>query len=61
MAIGAISWISVKKTLIATSTMEAEFVFCFEATSQGVWLKSFISKLRVMNDIFRSLKIFCDN
>ena len=42
---GAISWKSVKKTLTATSTMEAEFIYCFEATSHGVWLKSFISGL----------------
>ena len=33
---GAVSWRSVKQTVIATSTMEAEFVSCFEATSQGV-------------------------
>ncbi|KAL4376717.1 hypothetical protein GQ457_02G017480 [Hibiscus cannabinus] len=38
-ASGAISWRSVKQTLTATSTMEAEFVSCFEATSHGVWLK----------------------
>ena len=36
MTSGAVSWRSVKRTLIATSTMEAEFVSCFEATSQGV-------------------------
>ena len=42
MVVGAVSWRSVKQTLIATSTMEAEFVSCFEATSHGVWLKSFI-------------------
>ena len=41
--------------------MEAEFVSCFEATSQGVWLKSFISRLRVMDSISRPLRIFCDN
>ncbi|TYH05709.1 hypothetical protein ES288_A08G103300v1, partial [Gossypium darwinii] len=29
----AVSWKSVKQTLTATSTMEAEFVSCFEATS----------------------------
>ena len=61
MAGGAVSWRSVKQTLIATSTMEAEFVSCFQATSQGVWLKSFISGLRVMDSISRPLKIFCDN
>ena len=36
MADGVISWRSVKQTLIATSTMEAKFFSCFEATSQGV-------------------------
>lgn len=36
MAGGAISWRSVKQSLIANSTMEAEFVSCFEATSHGV-------------------------
>ena len=61
MAGGAVSWRSVKQTLITTSTMEAEFVSCFQATSQGVWLKSFISGLRVMDSISRPLKIFCDN
>ena len=61
MVDGAISWRSVKQTLIATSTMEAEFVSCFEATSQGVWLKSFISGLRDMDSISSPLRIFCDN
>ena len=36
IADGAVSWRSVKQTLIATSTMEAEFVSYFEAISQGV-------------------------
>ena len=61
MVDGAVSWRSVKQTLIAISTMEAELVSCFEATSQGVWLKSFISGLRVMDYISRQMKIFCDN
>ena len=61
MASGAISWRSVKQTLTATSTMEAEFVSCFEATSHGVWLKSFISGLKIVDTISRPLKILCDN
>ena len=36
MATLAISWSSVKQTLIATSTIEAKFILFFEATSQGV-------------------------
>ena len=61
MAGGAISWRSTKQTLTATSTMEAEFVSCFEATSHGVWIKSFISGLRIMDSISKPLRIFCDN
>ncbi|RVW90132.1 Retrovirus-related Pol polyprotein from transposon TNT 1-94 [Vitis vinifera] len=61
LAGGAISWRSVKQTMTATSTMEAEFISCFEATSHGVWLKSFISGLRVMDSISRPLSIYCDN
>ena len=34
---------------------------CFEATTHGVWLKSFISGLRVVDSISWSLKIYCDN
>ena len=41
--------------------MEAESVSCFEASSHGVWLKSFISRLRIVDSISRSLKLYCDN
>ena len=61
LAGGAISWRSAKQTLIATSTMEAEFIFCFEASSQGIWLKSFISGLRIVDSISKPLRIYCDN
>ena len=61
MAGGAVSWRSAKQTLIATSTMEAEFVSCFEATLHGVWLKRFISELRIMDFISKPLIIYCDN
>ena len=58
---GAISWRSAKQTFIATSTMEVEFVSFFEATSYGVWMKSFIYGLRIVDSISRPLKIFYDN
>jgi hypothetical protein len=61
LASGVVSWRSAKQTLTATSTMEAEFVSCFEATSHGVWLKSFISGLRVVDSISKPLKMYCDN
>ena len=61
LANGAVPWRSMKQTLTATSTMEVEFVSCFEATSHGVWLKSFIFDLRVADSIERPLRLYCDN
>ena len=58
---GAVSWRSAKQTLTATSTMEVEFVSCFETSSQGVWLKSFIYGFRIVDSISRLLKLYCDN
>ena len=61
LASGAVSWRSMKRTLTATSTMEAEFVSCVKATSHGVWLKSFISSLKVVDSTGRPLRLYRDN
>ena len=61
LAGGAISWKSAKQTVIAASTMEAEFVACFEATVHGLWLRNFISGLGIVDSIAKPLKIYCDN
>jgi hypothetical protein len=54
---GAISWKSYKQTVTTSSTIYAEF----EATGQVNWLKKFISGLKVVDDISRPLKLYCDN
>ena len=41
--------------------MEAEFISYFEASLHGVWLKSFISGLRIVDSISRTLKLYYDN
>ena len=61
LAGGVISWRSAKQILVATLTTEAEFVSCFEAMSQAIWLRSFISGLQVVNSISKPLRIYCDN
>ena len=61
LAKGAISRKSAKQSVIASSTMEAEFVGCFEAANHGLWLQNFLSGLRVVDSISRPLKIYCDN
>ena len=61
LASGVVFWRSMKQTLMTTSTMEVEFVSCFEATSHGVWLKSFIIGLGIVDSIQRPLRLYCDN
>ncbi|KAL5553642.1 hypothetical protein UlMin_041043 [Ulmus minor] len=61
MARGAVSWKSVKQTLTASSTMEAEYVACYEATYNAMWLRNFISALGVVDSTTRPLKLYCDN
>ena len=61
MARGIVSWKSVKQTLTASSTMEVEYVACYEACCHAIWMRNFISALGVVDSISRPLKLFCDN
>ena len=61
LASGAVAWKSTKQTLTASSTIEAEFVACYEATKQALWLKNFSSGLRVMDTVAKPIKLLCDN
>ena len=58
---GAVSLKSVKQSLIASSTMEAEFIACYEASNQAIWKRNFIIGLRIVDGIDRPLKINGDN
>ena len=58
---GAIAWKSAKHTLITSSTMAAEFVACYEASNHGIWLRNFVTGLRIVEGIERPLKLYCDN
>ena len=58
---GAIYWKSVKQSIVASSTMTAEFLACYEASNHGIWLRNFVTGLRIMNGIERPLKLLCDN
>ena len=57
----AISWKNVKQSLIASSTMYAEFVACYGASSQAVWLRNLILELQVVDSISRPIVIYSDN
>ncbi|KAJ9552891.1 hypothetical protein OSB04_016936 [Centaurea solstitialis] len=45
---GAISWKSSKQDTIADSTIEAEYIATSNASKEAVWLRNFISDLRVV-------------
>ena len=61
LAGAAVSWKSAKQSVIATSTMEAEFVACFEATIQALWLRNFVTRFNLVDTISRPMQIYCDN
>ena len=61
MAKGVVSWKRVKQTLTASSTIEAEYVACYEVICHAIWLQNFISTLGAIHSISRPLKMFCDN
>jgi hypothetical protein len=61
LAGGAISWGSSKQTVMISSTIYAEFIACYEAVRQTIWLKKFVSGLRVVGSIERPLKLYYDN
>ncbi|KAK8562206.1 hypothetical protein V6N12_049253 [Hibiscus sabdariffa] len=48
---GAVSWKSSKQDIVADSTTKIEYVSASEATKETVWIKEFISELRVIISI----------
>ncbi|KAJ9566348.1 hypothetical protein OSB04_002314 [Centaurea solstitialis] len=58
---GAISWKSSKQDTIADSTTEAEYIAASDAAKEAVWLRNFLSDLRVISSVSRPIDIFCDN
>ncbi|KAK8694302.1 hypothetical protein V6N13_071856 [Hibiscus sabdariffa] len=45
---GAVSWKSSKQDTVTDSTTKAEYVTASEATKETIWIKEFISELRVI-------------
>jgi hypothetical protein len=61
LAGGAISWKSKKQTIVASSTMQAEFIACYVAATHAAWLRNLVTGLRIVDSISRPMRIFCDN
>jgi hypothetical protein len=60
---GAISWQSQKQDLVATSTLEAEYIACSEASREGRWLLQLCKDTKRDDDDENKepLPILCDN
>ena len=58
---GGVSWKSFKQCLIASSTMVVEFVACYNTSNYEIWLRNFVTRLRIVNGVDRPLSLFCDN
>ena len=41
--------------------MATEFVACYEASNHSLWLRNFITGLKVVPSIEKPLKLLCDN
>jgi hypothetical protein len=57
---GAISWSSRRQPTVAISTAEAEYMSLSAGTQEGLWLKSLLNTLNVM-DPLEPIQLFNDN
>lgn len=61
LAGGEISLKYIKQSIIASSTMEAEFIAYFESSSNALWLQNFSLGLCIDDSFAKPLRIYCDN
>ncbi|KAI3672503.1 hypothetical protein L6452_38592 [Arctium lappa] len=58
---GAVDWKSAKQSTTAMSSREIEYIAAFEAAMEVVWIRKFISGLRVVLSNERPMDMYCDN
>nr|GFD10272.1 retrovirus-related Pol polyprotein from transposon TNT 1-94 [Tanacetum cinerariifolium] len=58
---GAIYWKSVKQSIFATSSTEAEYIAAFDASKEAVWVRKFIYGLGVVSTIEEPISMYYDN
>ncbi|GAV81645.1 hypothetical protein CFOL_v3_25099 [Cephalotus follicularis] len=61
MAGRAVSWKSEKQTLIASSTMQVEFVACYGAVTQVVWFRNFMRTFTIVDFVSRLIQLYSHN
>nr|GFB35800.1 hypothetical protein [Tanacetum cinerariifolium] len=58
---GVVDWKRAKQSIFATSSAEAEYIAAFDASNEAVWVRKFISGLRVIPTIEEPISMYCDN
>ncbi|KAL4183089.1 hypothetical protein AMTRI_Chr11g153450 [Amborella trichopoda] len=58
---GAISWNTKKQDIVALSTMESEYVACYLAAKEAMWIKKFLNQLNFHLVCYKAVRIFCYN
>ena len=58
---GAIVWRNIKQSYIVDSTMEVDYIAVYEAVKEAVWLRNFLTDLKVVPNIDKHLTLYCDN
>ena len=58
---GAVVWRSIKQGYIIDSTMEVKYVAAYEVAKEAVWLRKFLTIVRVVLDMSMPITLYCDN
>ncbi|KAL9238920.1 hypothetical protein vseg_013288 [Gypsophila vaccaria] len=58
----AVSWKSSKKSVIADSITESEYIAAAsEATKEAIWMRNFLQGLTVVPSVKEPINLYCDN
>ena len=58
---GVVIWRSIKQSSITDSTIETEYITASEAAKEAIWLKNFLSNLKVILGLDKPVTLYCDN
>ncbi|GKD07096.1 retrotransposon protein, putative, ty1-copia subclass [Tanacetum coccineum] len=58
---GVVDWKSIKQSIFATSSAEAEYIAAYDASKESVWVRKFIFGLGIVPIIEEPIKMYCDN
>ena len=58
---GAICWKSFKQHIVADSICEAEYIAASDTVKKAVWLRKFITELRVASSLVGPVLLYCDS